>query len=338
MDPDIWCRLPDDLIQQHVLPWLPLQSLIQATAVCKTWKSLILGRSFAHKRAMIDSPLTLVVNLHQGMSPSDFGFPLPKQQGFMVRQKSDVYRGILACSGGLMCLASSTLKGEHRRMQDLLVTLYNPINKSYVELPTLTELPAPIDSHQKYISPRAGMIVDAATKVYKVVLICWQDQYSGAMTYMYDSTLACWQNIMSIYFPLPYIESVAVDRGIVFGISIRPCRRIFLLDLKIRNWRELILPSVSWRGDSWFWGPEIGAEWLFSSGWLESLTHAEGAQNTVNYCVRRPSEIKTKTWALSDIDLNKWIWQESMGNLDGTCCPFKSSPKIFLQPRLDMWL
>ncbi|CAK9171525.1 unnamed protein product [Ilex paraguariensis] len=63
MDPGIWSRLPEDILE-HVLAFLPLKTLLNLRSTCKHFKSLILSPSFISKHySSFSSPFSSFVLL-----------------------------------------------------------------------------------------------------------------------------------------------------------------------------------------------------------------------------------------------------------------------------------
>lgn len=66
MDPEIWSRLPEEILE-HVLSFLPLKTFLSLRTTCKHFKSLLFSPNFVSKQQSPSSPLFsfLVLSHHQ---------------------------------------------------------------------------------------------------------------------------------------------------------------------------------------------------------------------------------------------------------------------------------
>ncbi|XP_024364629.1 F-box/kelch-repeat protein At5g15710 [Physcomitrium patens] len=187
MDPKIWSLLPEDLTNR-VLAWLPIPSLFQARSVCQRWSSTIVSSAFLSMHSEIlcqHSPFLLFPSigdslLYAAFDPSGRKWQPMPPMSFLPSEVKFV-EGV---AGGLVFFSVEA------HFQPVKLFVCNPLTRSWRQLPEMSYRRTPIIRH---------MVVDEATKTYKIVVSGNADVYStrdGYSRYLntevYDSVTGLW--------------------------------------------------------------------------------------------------------------------------------------------------
>ncbi|KAJ7570039.1 hypothetical protein O6H91_01G104500 [Diphasiastrum complanatum] len=161
MDADIWCNLPQDLVEK-ILARLPAFAILQMRGVCKRWKSLIQSSYFSYLRRL-NAPNKPYFLFHLTVGRTEHlvtfdpvlekwcRIPLPYMP-------PGLDASLVASAGGLLCF-------RVRKMGIVSYLICNPVTKC------CRELPPPLHYRSTYRSPcMQALVVDPNKNTYKLVV------------------------------------------------------------------------------------------------------------------------------------------------------------------------
>lgn len=229
MDPGIWSRLPDELLD-HVLAFLPLKTFLNLRSTCKHFRSLIFSPSFMSKHCSSGSPFSSFLLLshpqfyHQySLYDSIIGnwrnftlslsFSLPSAAAAASSHSCT----LLSCSNGLFCFSLPNCCS-------FLVCNFLAKSSRVIEFPGY---PFAFES-LTFVSTPFG---------YKIFVLC--SKFSSISSFIYDSSLNSWQTLDNLELIL---SDNCHQEGVFFSGSLYYTTpepfSIVCLDLESGKWKR----------------------------------------------------------------------------------------------------
>ncbi|KAG8654821.1 F-box/kelch-repeat protein At5g43190-like [Manihot esculenta] len=229
MDPGIWSRLPEELLDL-VLSFLPLKTFLNLRSTCKHFSSLVFSPAFMSKHSSSGSPFCSFVLLSHpqfdhcySLYDSVLGtwrnltlslsFLLPSSAVSGNSQSCN----LLSSSNGLFCFSIPS-------SCSFLVCNFLAKTSKVIEFPTY---PFAFES-LTFVSTPFG---------YKIFVLC--SKFSSISAFIYDSRLNSWQKIDSLE---PILRDNCHQGGVFFNGSLHyPTPEPFsvvYLDLDSREWKR----------------------------------------------------------------------------------------------------
>ncbi|KAJ6709710.1 F-BOX/KELCH-REPEAT PROTEIN [Salix koriyanagi] len=229
MDPAIWSRLPEELLE-HVLSFLPVKTFLNLRSTCKHFKSLLFSPSFMSKHTTSGSPFSSFLLLSHPQFYQQF--PLYDSISGSWRHLAlslSVLLPVAGSNGSPTCTLLSSSNGLFcfylPSSYSLLVCNFLAKSSRIVEFPSY---PFSFDS-LTFVSRPFG---------YKIFVLC--SKFSSNSVFVYDSKIHSWQK----FDPFEPIlggdyrqEGVLFDGSLYFTTS-EPFS-IACFDLESGRWERL---------------------------------------------------------------------------------------------------
>ncbi|KAH7439627.1 hypothetical protein KP509_04G069400 [Ceratopteris richardii] len=230
LDPRIWSRLPEKLIER-VVASLPLPSFFRSRLVCKRWYSLLFSDSFLELCAKVRPARPWFLLFRRGDWSEAFVFDAVGRAWFRLDLSFLPPRfTVAAAAGGLLCCIS-----EERGRKTVLIC--NPLTRACVQLPS---------SLQDRFVPTVGLVVDSVTRAYQAV-VAGDDLISpfavkNLTTEVYDSRLQQWR----MTAPLPRLCNLESGKatyanGFFYCMNYSPFS-VLAYDTESGSWSKIQAP------------------------------------------------------------------------------------------------
>ncbi|KAB5568866.1 hypothetical protein DKX38_002659 [Salix brachista] len=229
MDPAIWSRLPEELLE-HVLSFLPVRTFLNLRSTCKHFKSLLFSPSFMSKHTTPGSPFSSFLLLSHPQFYQQF--PLYDSISGSWRHLAlslSVLLPVAGSNGSPTCTLLSSSNGlfcfSLPSSYSLLVCNFLAKSSRIVEFPSY---PFSFDS-LTFVSRPFG---------YKIFVLC--STFSSNSVFVYDSKIHSWQKFDPFEPILGYDyrqEGVLFDGSLYFTTS-EPFS-IACFDLESGRWERL---------------------------------------------------------------------------------------------------
>ncbi|OIV95068.1 hypothetical protein TanjilG_10888 [Lupinus angustifolius] len=243
--------LYDEIIFE-ILSWLPVKSLLQSRAVCKSWKSLISDPSFIKlhlqrslKYANIIVKSKLYDDKYVFAQPCTVASLFEKPSTTVIsaesayRVNSSKYRFAGSCNG-LVCLIGSIYSGD--RVKQIRVRFWNPATR-------LRSTKSPVICVHLTTLFVFGFGYDNLTNTYKVVVVlCNEKSTQVKVCSMGDG---CWRTIQSLpIVPIPRLNYGVHFNGTLNWLALSnsdTCKQLAIvsLDLGKETASQSLLPCPS---------------------------------------------------------------------------------------------
>ncbi|KAJ9166334.1 hypothetical protein P3X46_021106 [Hevea brasiliensis] len=229
MDPGIWSRLPEELLD-HVLVFLPLKTLLNLRSTCKHFRSLIFSPSFMSKHSSSGSPFSSFLllshpqfhhrySLYDSMLGTWRNFSLSlsillPSAAAAARSHSST---LLSSSNGLLCFSLPN-------SCSFLVCNFLAKSSRVLEFPSY---PFAFES-LTFVSTPFG---------YKIFVLC--SKFSSISAFIYDSRVSSWQTLHNLE---PILSDNCHPEGVFFNGSLYYTTpepfSIVCLDLESGKWKR----------------------------------------------------------------------------------------------------
>ncbi|KAK2441372.1 F-box/kelch-repeat protein [Trifolium repens] len=240
--------LPLDLVEEEILPRLPVKLLVQIRCVCKSWNSLISNLKFAKKHLLMSTTRRLYFLGAYNPFQRNMITSCPLQSVYTtvstkLEYPPDICRySIVGSCNGILCVVHDAYSSKSS------IQLWNPSIRKVRELPPFGEPPHPSYSHNY------GFGYDSVTDNYKVVVVSFyrtpDDEFTDK-TEVKVNTLGTnfWKNMQEFPFGTPdCIGSGTFVSGTINWVASKhwhesPCF-IVSLDLGKESFRKVLLPDL----------------------------------------------------------------------------------------------
>lgn len=232
MDPEIWSRLPEDLLD-HVLSFMPLKTFLSLRSTCKHFRSLVFSPSFIPKHspasaASSSSPFSSFLLL----SHPQFQCKYP-----LFDTTHNTWRNLpLSYSPILSCASSSTLLS----ISDGRLCFFHPTSSSFIVCNLLSRSSRVVKS-PKFPSTFESLTLVSTPCGYKLLMLASLGSSNAAL--VYDSGINLWRQFEGINEIL-YNQGGVFYEGLLYFVTIEPFR-IVSFDLESGNWGRSIIELPS---------------------------------------------------------------------------------------------
>lgn len=214
----LWSRLPAEILEMKILPFLPIASLCRFRSVCKKWMALISrDRDFASAHGRASSPEEHVLLTLRAEEPfvtmeGREVLDVANNKVFTIKDNflenyvkqmcgADVdewnRRKILATDGGLFFLMYTEEIDHPLYLPEQVLLVCNPILKTAKLLPPS---PGYIDSYESVV-----MSTDMISMEYEIVIFHVADyHFQTNFRDIYESQTGRWRRDVNSILPAPY--------------------------------------------------------------------------------------------------------------------------------------
>jgi hypothetical protein len=317
MDPLLWGRLPEDLVDKLV-QYLPVPALLRARAVCRRLRDFVFSDKFQEARACVpawsylsnkETPYLLVFVTIEGHrlcsaydAVADVWRRMPPMPGLPSRAKDCV-----AGDGGLLCFRDVDEQGQ------ATLFVYNPLMQHHRELPPM-QVGNSMIQHEWILT---HMVMDRFTGAYKIMVLTKKHGLrKGAHMEVYDSHKQTWTvdiglSALERRYNLSFSPQVGAccDNFFYFvareGICGTNIMGLVVYDIFEGCWREKLLYRCEPRCP----GSKIEVQVVECKGTVYMVVREDDCAGTkgVSFCRLNPSrEQKIEDAVLFESFFSKW--------------------------------